>query len=81
MKKKEEYGCFVVDCVFEPFMKENSHIQQALGMLFGPGDGAGIAIVFFCVGISGFIISLSRLRKPIYGAFDENVDIDNSKEK
>jgi len=61
--------------VFEPFMATDSLPQKIFCFFFGSGSGAGIAVMFFCVGILGFIISLTRLRKPIYKGLDtENED-------
>ena len=53
-------GGILADRVTEPPM------QKMLSHFFGSGDGSGIAVMFFCVGILGIVISLSRLRKPIY---------------
>ena len=61
-------GGVLADCVFEPLMQTASPLQRALSHLFGAGNGAGIALMFFCVGVLGVVISLSRLRKPIYNA-------------
>ena len=58
----------LADHVFEPLMQAPSSLQRLLSRLFGTGKGAGIAVMFFCVGTLGIIISLSRLRKPIYKA-------------
>lgn len=59
-------GGILADRVFEPFMATDSPVQRILSHLFGYGNGAGIAVIFFCVGILGITISLSQLRKPIY---------------
>ena len=59
-------GGIIADHVFEPFMAADSPVQKILSHLFGSGNGSGIAVIFFCVGILGIIISLSQLRKPIY---------------
>lgn len=45
-------------------------MQQTLSIFFGSGNGAGIAGLFFGVGILGSVISLTRLRKPIYKILD-----------
>lgn len=68
-------GGVLADYVFEPFMATPSSLQRILGNFFGSGRGAGIAVMFFCVGILGSVISLTRLRKPIYKGLDkENED-------
>ena len=59
-------GGVLADYVFEPFMVADSFLQKILSQLFGSGSGSGIAVMFFCVGVFGITISLSRLRKPIY---------------
>lgn len=59
-------GGILADRVTEPFMTTDSPMQKMLSHFFGSGDGSGIAVMFFCVGILGIVISLSRLRKPIY---------------
>ena len=59
-------GGILADHIFEPFMAADSPMQNLLSHLFGSGNGSGIAVMFFCVGILGIIISLSNLRKPVY---------------
>lgn len=59
-------GGILADHVIEPFMTTDSPMQKILSHLFGSGNGSGIAVMFFSVGILGIVISLSRLRKPIY---------------
>ena len=59
-------GGVLADYVFEPLMAADSFLQKVLSQLFGSGSGSGIAVIFFCVGVLGITISLSRLRKPIY---------------
>ena len=59
-------GGVLADYAAEPFMAADSPVQRVLSRLFGSGSGSGIAVMFFFVGILGVIISLSRLRKPIY---------------
>lgn len=48
-------GGYLADYIFEPMMKENHPILQAL---VGKGDGSGMAIMFLCTGILGSTISL-----------------------
>lgn len=67
-------GGILADYVFEPFMSTKSSLQRILSPVFGNGSGAGIAVMFFCVGILGTAVSLTRLRKPLYKGLDkENV--------
>ena len=65
-------GGVLADYVFEPFMAGSSTMQQTLSIFFGSGNGAGIAVMFFVIGILGSIISLTRLRKPIYNILDRD---------
>lgn len=65
-------GGILADCVFEPFMTRNSSMQQILSVCFGSGNGSGIAVMFFVIGILGFIISLARLRKRVYNILDQD---------
>ncbi len=64
-------GGILADYVFEPFMATASPIQRILVLFFGSGNGAGIAVMFFCVGSLGFVISLTRLGRPIYKGLDK----------
>ncbi len=65
-------GGILADYVFEPFMARSSTVQQALSVFFGSGNGAGIAVMFFVMGSLGAVISLTRLRKPIYDILDKD---------
>jgi len=64
-------GGIFADYVFEPFMAKDSLPQKILCLFFGSRSGSGIAVMFFCVGILGVIISLTRLRKPVYKELDK----------
>ena len=59
-------GGILADRVTELFMTTDSPMQKILSHFFGSGNGSGVAVMFFSVGIFGIVISLSRLRKPIY---------------
>ena len=63
-------GGVLADHLFEPFMAKVSPIRSALVPLFGAGKGAGVALMFFIVGIIGCLMSLSALRNPIYRSLD-----------
>ncbi len=65
-------GGILADYVFEPFMAMASPIQKTLACIFGAGKGSGIAIIFFVVGIIGFVTSFMCLKNPIYRTLDEN---------
>ena len=57
-------GGVFADCVFEPLMA--SPPWELLSRVFGSGKGAGVAVMFFIVGICGCVISFLCLRNPIY---------------
>ena len=59
-------GGILADNAFEPFMKN----ENFLSGIFGTGQGAGIALIFFISGLAGMIISLIRLTKPVYKELD-----------
>ena len=59
-------GGVLADYIVEPFMAVDSPVQKVFSHFFGSGSGSGIAVMFFCVGILGIIISLFHLRKPVY---------------
>ena len=63
-------GGILADHVFEPFMKADSAARNALSVLFGNGKGSGIALMFFIVGVTGFISSFMCLRNPLYKKLD-----------
>ena len=64
-------GGVLADHVFEPFMATTSPLQAMLSKFFGSGSGAGIAVMFFCVGVLGTVISITRLRKSIYNELNK----------
>lgn len=70
-------GGVLADHVFEPFMAASSPVQQVLSFLFGDGKGSGIAVLFFIVGIAGFIISILAYKNPIYQELNENNLVEN----
>lgn len=61
----------LVDRVFEPLMQTNSPVQQMLAGIWGAGEGAGIALLFFLVGGLGVTISLVQLKRPVYHALNQ----------
>ncbi|MBO4298546.1 MAG: MFS transporter [Clostridia bacterium] len=63
-------GGLLADHVFEPFMKGTSPLQALLARVFGQGNGSGMAVMLFLVGILGMAVSLTRLRKPVYEELD-----------
>ena len=65
-------GGVLADYIFEPFMVVDSPMQKILSMLFGTGKGAGIAVMFFIVGIVGCITSFFCLKNPVYRTLNNN---------
>ena len=63
-------GGVLADHVFEPFMAASSPLQEVLSRFFGVGKGSGIAVIFFIVGVLGFITSFLCLRNPAYKTLD-----------
>jgi MFS family permease len=59
-------GGFLVDKVFEPYMKKNTIVQEFLTKIVGTGNGSGIAVLFICIGIIGFLgCCIFRLNKSM----------------
>lgn len=67
-------GGILADYVFEPFMTTTSSFQEILSFIFGMGKGAGIALIFFIVGIIGIITSFLCLKNPLYRSLNEHDD-------
>lgn len=63
-------GGVLSDHVFEPLMA-SSNARKLLSSLFGQGKGAGIALLFFIVGVLGVVLCLTRLGKPVYRDLDK----------
>jgi len=59
-------GGILADHVFEPIMSAGTPLQNLLAPLFGIGSGAGIAALFFLIGVIGIAVSLAHLTKSIY---------------
>lgn len=59
-------GGALADTVFEPFMASGAEAALALSILTGTGPGSGMAVMFLCTGICGFLSSVwGYSRKPI----------------
>ncbi|MBO4682140.1 MAG: MFS transporter [Clostridiales bacterium] len=63
---------YLADYIFEPFMKTESPVQSVLSRFFGSGSGSGIAVLFFIVGITGVLLSITRMRKTVYLELDHS---------
>ena len=67
-------GGILADYIFEPFMMSPSVVQHGLSLLFGSAKGSGVAVIFFLVGIIGFIISIAALKDSLYKKLDQSGD-------
>lgn len=52
-------GGYLADHVFEPFMCSADKEIDLLGKIVGNGAGSGMAIMFLCTGILGFVTSIA----------------------
>lgn len=48
-------GGWLADYVFEPFLQSNHPVAIILSKLVGEGPGSGMAVMFLCTGICGFL--------------------------
>ncbi len=55
-------GGFLADYVFEPFMQGDTAVASFLRLLVGAGEGSGMAVMFLCTGILGFLFSVLSYR-------------------
>ena len=51
-------GGYLADYVFEPFMSAETEFTMLLGQIVGRGSGSGMAVMFLCTGICGFMVSI-----------------------
>ena len=51
-------GGFLADYVFEPFMRSKAPVAEWLKWLVGSGAGSGMAVMFLCTGMLGFLASM-----------------------
>ncbi len=51
-------GGALADFVFEPFMRCSSRLSTILQGIVGNGTGSGMAVMFLCTGILGFVSSI-----------------------
>ena len=56
-------GGFLADYVFEPFMRKQNPVSLFLHRLVGNGAGSGMAVMFLCTGVCGFLFSYIFYRK------------------
>ncbi len=51
-------GGWLADYIFEPFMRQENKLSGLLSVIVGSGAGSGMAVMFLCTGICGFVISV-----------------------
>lgn len=54
-------GGYLADYVFEPLMNSKTGIAVFLERIVGSGAGSGMAAMFLCTGVCGFLISVASL--------------------
>lgn len=55
-------GGYLADYVFEPFMASENEIAGMLEKIVGNGAGSGMAAMFLCTGVCGFVVSIASCR-------------------
>ena len=55
-------GGYLADYVFEPFMVSENEIAGMLEKIVGNGAGSGMAAMFLCTGVCGFMVSIASCR-------------------
>ncbi|WP_411677250.1 MFS transporter [Caproicibacter sp.] len=55
-------GGALADYGFEPFLKSRAPLATALQRLVGSGSGSGMAVMFLCTGVLGFLLSVCWYR-------------------
>lgn len=65
-------GGILADHLFEPFMATPSPLQKVLSLFFGTGKGSGISVIFFIIGIIGFIASFIAMKNPLYQVLNKD---------
>lgn len=63
-------GGVLADYVFEPFMNSGKSLAALLGRLVGTGTGSGMAVMFLCTGICGFLVSIISYRNKEIRSLD-----------
>lgn len=69
-------GGFLADYVFEPLMESEFIVAEILRSLVGIGTGSGMAVMFLCTGVLGFICSIVAYKK---GEVQELMNIHDGK--
>ena len=64
-------GGVLADYVFEPFMMSQAPLVSVLEKLVGAGNGSGMACMFLCTGLLGFLISCASYKNKEIQALNE----------
>lgn len=51
-------GGYLADYIFEPFMSSGNRLAKMLEIIVGDSAGSGMAAMFLCTGICGFMVSV-----------------------
>lgn len=64
-------GGVLADYVFEPFMMSQAPMVSILKKVVGAGNGSGMACMFLCTGLLGFLISCASYKNKEIQALNE----------
>ncbi|MBE5795459.1 MAG: MFS transporter [Clostridiales bacterium] len=67
-------GGWLADHVFTPLMSHESAVRKALQPVFGTGKGAGMAVLFLLVGVTGLVLSMVCMRSPGFRRPEQQAD-------
>lgn len=67
-------GGFLAEYVFEPFVQGDTVVASFLQTLVGTGAGSGMAVMFLCTGVLGFLFSCLSYRNKEIQAMRESPD-------
>ena len=73
-------GGWLADRVFTPLMTQESALQKTLLPLFGAGRGAGMAVLFLLVSVTGLLISVLCASSPEFRQPKESTGTDRTEE-
>lgn len=67
-------GGFLADYVFEPYLAGSAYPALVLHKLVGTGAGSGMAVMFLCTGVLGFLFSILSFRHRDIQAMAKGLD-------
>lgn len=67
-------GGVLADYVFEPLIKGGSCAAQILSIIVGLGNGSGMAVMFLCTGVCGFITCMLLYRNKEIRGLQQQID-------